>query len=210
MNQDTAATAARIEAFQRSVAQAESDVDRFAAMQEELTAVESVETSRDGAVRVVAGPAGAIRSVTIGEPAMSMSAQALSRLVTTTVQQAAARGARQQAEIVQRYAGDRTDIAARVNKVQEEVANPPAPDSWQAPAQQQQQQYQPVQHSQPPAPQPYRAPQAPAHRSPRVDYVDDAGSSGIMLDDSAPRAQRPAAPAKPADDEVFHFGSEEY
>jgi DNA-binding protein YbaB len=182
MNQDTAAVAARVEAFQRSVAQAEKDVDRFGAMRQEITAVESVETSGDGSVRVVAGPAGAVRSVTIGEPAMVMSAQTLSRLVTTTIQQAVAKSAREQAEIVQRYAGDRTDIAARVNKVQEELANPPAPDSW----------------------------EAPAHRRPIEDY-DNAVSAGIMVDDdSAPRSQRPAAPSRPADDEVFHFGSEEY
>ena len=129
MNQDTAA---RIDAFRRTVAQAEKDVDRFELMRQEIAAIESTETSRDGAVTVVAGPSGAVRSITISPSAMSMSAQALSRLVTTTFQQAVARAARQQAEIVQRHAGDRTDIAARVNRVQEELANPPEPpsDGW--------------------------------------------------------------------------------
>ncbi|QUQ70625.1 YbaB/EbfC family nucleoid-associated protein [Kutzneria sp. CA-103260] len=176
MNQDTAA---RLAAFQRNVAQAENDVDRFTLMQQEIVAIETTETSRDGGVTVVAGPAGAVRSITISPSAMGMSAQALSRLVTTTFQQAVAKAARQQAEIVQRYAGDRTDIAARVNKVQEELANPPQPpaDAW---------------HDAPPHPEPQvQPPVQPQHAAP------------------APRPAAPARPPRSDDDEEFRFGSED-
>jgi DNA-binding protein YbaB len=206
MNQDTAA---RLAAFRRNVAQAEKDVDRFALMQQEIGAIETAETSRDGAVTVVAGPSGAVRSITISPSAMSMSAPALSRLVTTTFQQAVARAARQQAEIVQRYAGDRTDIAARVNKVQEELANPPEPqvDAW---------------HEAPPRPEPqvqapvptqpdHTPPAAARHARPEpAEYVDDSPSESILTDDEP--ARRPAAPPRPRpadDDEEFRFGAED-
>ena len=203
MNQDTAA---RLAAFRRNVAQAEKDVDRFALMQQEIVAVETTETSRDGAVTVVAGPSGAVRTITISPSAMTMSAPALSRLVTTTFQQAVAKAARQQAEIVQRYAGDRTDIAARVNKVQEELANPPEPpaDAWSdAPRPEPQPQVQaPVQPhygQQPAAPQPARA-----------EHLDDSMPEGVMTDDVP--SPRPAAPARPRpadDDEEFRLGTED-
>jgi DNA-binding protein YbaB len=184
MNQDTAA---RLAAFQRNVEQAGKDADRFTLMQQEIVAIETTETSRDGGVTVVAGPAGAVRSITISPSAMGMSAQALSRLVTTTFQQAVAKAARQQAEIVQRYAGDRTDIADRVNKVQEELANPPQPpaDAW---------------HDAPPRPQPQVQPPAPAAHHPRPtppDHADDGMPDSILTDDEQPPAPRPAAPARP-------------
>jgi DNA-binding protein YbaB len=200
MNQDTAA---RLAAFQRNVEQAGKDADRFTLMQQEIVAIETTETSRDGGVTVVAGPAGAVRSITISPSAMGMSAQALSRLVTTTFQQAVAKAARQQAEIVQRYAGDRTDIADRVNKVQEELANPPQPpaDGW---------------HDDPPRPAPQvQAPtqppaQPPAHQArpePRG-YTEDS----VVVDEDRPAPPRPAPPARPRrsdDDEEFRFGSED-
>jgi DNA-binding protein YbaB len=203
MNQDTAA---RVDAFRRTVAQAEKDVDRFELMRQEIVAIESTETSRDGAVTVIAGPSGAVRSITISPSAMSLSAPALSRLVTTTFQQAVAKAARQQAEIVQRYAGDRTDIAARVNRVQEELANPPEPpaDDWhdapQRPETQVQPQVQPVQHGQHTAPQ---------HARP--EYVDDSMSEGILTD-GEDKPTPPAAPSRPRradDNEEFRLGSED-
>ena len=203
MNQDTAA---RIEAFQRNVAQAEKDVYRFDQMREEIVAIEATETSRDGAVSVVAGPSGAVRSITISPSAMSMSAQALSRLVTTTFQQAVAKAARQQAEIVQRYAGDRTDIADRVNKVQEELANPPEPpvDAWHDTPQSQ---VQPPIQVQPPQPRHTAARPAPAARA---DDVDDSMPDGVLTDDEpAPRPSAPARPRPADDDEEFRFGSED-
>ena len=210
MNQDTAA---RLAAFRRNVEQAEKDVDRFALMQREIVAIETTETSRDGAVTVVAGPSGAVRTITISPSAMTMSAPALSRLVTTTFQQAVAKAARQQAEIVQRYAGDRTDIAARVNKVQEELANPPEPpaDTWSdapprpEPQPQVQAPVQPHHGQQQAAPQ---QPTAPQHA--REEYVDDAMPEGVMTDDEP--TPRPAVTARPRptdDDEEFRLGTED-
>ncbi|GAA3433434.1 YbaB/EbfC family nucleoid-associated protein [Kutzneria kofuensis] len=208
MNQDTAA---RIDAFRRNVAQAEKDAGRFELMQQEIVAIETTETSRDGGVTVVAGPSGAVRSITISPSAMSMSAPALSRLVTTTFQQAVAKSARRQAEIVQRYAGDRTDIAARVNKVQEELANPPEPqaDGWhEAPRQPEPQVQPPVQQYAPPPQAQHTGTQ---HAQPAPDeYVDDSMPEGIMTDDDDRPSTPPAAPARRSDDdEEFRFGSEE-
>jgi DNA-binding protein YbaB len=211
MNQDTAA---RLAAFQRNVEQAGKDADRYTLMQQEIVTIETTETSRDGAVTVVAGPAGAVRSITISPSAMGMSAQALSRLVTTTFQQAVAKAARQQAEIVQRYAGDRTDIAARVNRVQEELANPPEPpsDGWHdAPQQPEPQVQPPIQAPVPPARHGQHA--TPQHARPdNEEYVDDSLSEGIMTDDEDRPTPPPAAPSRPRradDDEEFRLGSED-
>lgn len=73
---------------------------------------------------MVAGPSGAVRSIRFEESALSKGTAALSRLTTTTFQQAVARAARQQAALVQRYTGDPT-IAEKVNSLRQELANPP-------------------------------------------------------------------------------------
>ncbi|AHI01587.1 YbaB/EbfC family nucleoid-associated protein [Kutzneria albida] len=196
MNQDTGA---RITAFQESVKRAEKDVERYSVMQEEIVAIEVVENSREGAVTVVAGPSGAVRSITITPAGMRLSPQALSQSVTRTVQQGMAAAARKQAEIVQRYVGDRTDILDKVTKLQEELANPPAPqeDSWTARAEP------PVRRPQAPAPQ------APQARRPAPAEEEPAGS--FMVTGRQPGPAQPAAPARREDeDAVYRFGAEEY
>ncbi|PWK90066.1 hypothetical protein C8D88_10174 [Lentzea atacamensis] len=110
-------------------------------------------------------------SVKFRPEALRLSPQALSRAVTTTLQQAVAQSARASAELVQRYPGDQVDIAARVNKMQEDVFGP-APELPQPPPM-------------PPAPQQHRMPPPPPVRpqrhgpSPRVED-DDEGFGSIL------------------------------
>jgi DNA-binding protein YbaB len=111
---------------------AEQRIAGYQNMKEEMTTLRTAATSPDRTVTVVAGPGGSILSVEFRPEALRLSPQALSRAVTTTLQQAVAQSARASAELVQRYAGDQIDIAARVNKVQEEVFGP-APELPQPP-----------------------------------------------------------------------------
>lgn len=114
----------RIAAFTQAVDQARKDVDRLDLMQEEIKAIEGVETSADRSVTVTAGAQGSLRSIKITDAAMAKSAQTLSQVVTRTFQLAVAKAARQQAEIVQRYAGANSKIVEKVGKLQEELLNP--------------------------------------------------------------------------------------
>lgn len=219
----------RVTAFRKTMADAKANLAKLDLMQEEIRQIESVETSPDRSVTVVAGPSGAVRSITFTEAALSQGAAALSRLTTTTFQQAVAKAARMQAEIVQRYVGDKVDVVGKVNKIQEELANPPEPqDGFQLTKSSQQdslvfndeqamEQQQAPQHlhpptgpagpaglsrAQPPAPafQPPRQPSRPPTDSGYDDW-DPLRPSG---EPSAPRhasnPQRPAPSRRPADD----------
>ncbi|GAA3663959.1 hypothetical protein GCM10022267_57690 [Lentzea roselyniae] len=144
-------------------------------VKEEMSTLRAA-ASPDRTVTVVAGPGGSIPSVEFRPEALRLSPQALSRAVMTTLQQAVAQSARASAELVQRYPGDQVDIAARVNKVQEDVFGP-APELPQPP---------PMQPPpMPPAPQQHRMPPPPPVRpqrqgpSPRVED-DDEGFGSIL------------------------------
>ncbi|GGU84054.1 YbaB/EbfC family nucleoid-associated protein [Lentzea flava] len=111
---------------------AEQRIAGYQTMKEEMSALRTAVTSPDRAVTVVAGPGGSILNVEFRPEALRLSPQVLGRAVTGTIQQAVAQSARASAELVQRFAGDQIDIAARVNKVQEDVFGappelPPAP-----------------------------------------------------------------------------------
>lgn len=121
----------RIAAFTEAVDQARKDVSGLDLMREEIKAIESVEVSPDRSVTVTAAAQGAVRSIKITDAAMAKSAQALSQVVTRTLQLAVAKAARQQAEIVQKYAGANSKIVEKVNAVQEELLNPKTTDGFQ-------------------------------------------------------------------------------
>lgn len=104
--------------------QAEQRLAGYQNMKEEIRALRASATSPDRAVTIVAGPGGSIIDVQLAPEAMRMPHHALARTFLSTVQQAVAQSARLSAEVVQRYAGDQIDIAARVNSVQEEVFGP--------------------------------------------------------------------------------------
>lgn len=95
---------------------------RYAGMAEEIAAIQATATSADRAVTVVAGPSGAVLDVRLTEQALSAgSAQSLSGTIMSTLRLAVADAARRQAEIVQRYVGDRLNIADRVMATQREL-----------------------------------------------------------------------------------------
>ncbi|GLZ30532.1 hypothetical protein Lesp02_27210 [Lentzea sp. NBRC 105346] len=182
-----------MDAVEEAGRKAEQRLAGYQNMKEEIAQLRTAATSPDRAITVVAGPGGSIINVEFRPEAMRMSPQALGRTVMTTLQQAVAQAARQSAEVVQRFAGDQIDIAARVNKVQEEIFGPAPelpPPPPPAPAggsilQQARPQYpqrppmppqppQPGQRMQPPPPPPPR-PARP--QRPPVDDDDDFGGS---------------------------------
>lgn len=222
----------RIAAFTQAVEQAGQQKDRLDLMADEIKAIEAVETSPDRSVTVTTGASGAVKAVKISEAAMTKSAQALSQLVHQTLQLGMAKAARMQAEIIQKYVGDSTDIVAKIEKLQDDLLNPQtnegfqihrdaadegsvlvthdhpapprpsAPPSYPAP--------QPPPGFAPPAPQ-RPVPPRPAQR-PREDYDDYDSAPGVLTSDSRPRPQASTPPpaSRPGDDEVFQFGGEDY
>jgi DNA-binding protein YbaB len=102
--------------------QLDNQVERYARMREEIAGIRATSTSADRTVTVIAGPAGAVLDIRLTEQAMHAgSAAAVSASIMSAMRLAVADAARQQAQIVQRYVGDRLNIAERVMKTQHEL-----------------------------------------------------------------------------------------
>jgi DNA-binding protein YbaB len=169
----------------------EERLAHYAEMKEEVSAVRATVSSNDRAVTVVAGAGGSVMDIQVADQALrGANAQTLGRTIMSTIQLALAKAAKAQAEVVQRYVGDRMNILERVNAVQQEFfdkakeeaaqqgqqlgqrsapptppghAAPPPPPSRSAPPAPSQQQFQPPARPSRPAPR---------HR-PQDDFVDD-------------------------------------
>lgn len=96
-------------------------VERYAGMKEEITAIRASASSSDRSVTVQAGPGGSVIDVQLTEQALRTgSGRALSSSIMSALRLAVADAAKQQAEIVARYVGDRP-VAARVLATQQEI-----------------------------------------------------------------------------------------
>lgn len=99
----------------------EERLAHYAEMKEEVSAVRATVSSQDRAVTVVAGAGGAVMDIQIADQALrGATPQTLGGTIMSTIQQALAQAAKAQAEVVQRYVGDRMNILDRVNAVQQE------------------------------------------------------------------------------------------
>jgi DNA-binding protein YbaB len=95
---------------------------RYGEMKIEIAAIKVSVSSADRAVTVVAGPGGAVLDVRLSADAFRAgSAHTLSGTIMSTLRLAVADAARRQAEIVQRYVGDRLNIVDRVLATQQEL-----------------------------------------------------------------------------------------
>jgi YbaB/EbfC DNA-binding family len=114
----------KLEFFEQANRAADARAAGYDAMGSELRTVEASAQSPDRSVTVVAGLSGSIKEIRFTEDAKRLSTTQLSQAVMTTLQQAVAAAARQQAEIVQSH----TDlpIAERVLHTQQEVFGQPA------------------------------------------------------------------------------------
>ncbi len=116
----------KLEYFEQANRAADARAAGYDAMGTELRAVEAGVQSPDRSVTVVAGLSGSIKEIRFTEDARKLSTTQLSQTVMTTVQQAVAAAARQQAEIVQSHVGTDIPIAERVMKTQQEIFGRPA------------------------------------------------------------------------------------
>lgn len=121
----------KLEFFERANRAAEARAAGYDAMGTELRTVEASVQSPDRSVTVVAGLSGSIKEIRFTEDARRLSTTQLSQAVMSTLRQAVAAAARQQAEIVQGHVGTDIPIAERVMKTQQEIfgarpAEPPA------------------------------------------------------------------------------------
>lgn len=118
----------KLEYFEQANRAADARAAGYDAMGTELRTVEASVQSPDRSVTVVAGLSGSIKEIRFTEDARKLSATQLSQAVMTTLQQAVAAAARQQAEIVQSHVGTDIPIAERVMKTQQEIFGQPGSD----------------------------------------------------------------------------------
>ncbi len=91
--------------FRASLTQVENPLEQVNRMKEELGGLEASVTSPSGKVTVVAGPGGSIKDIVLAEDAVQIPASALAAELKSTVTQAVANAARQQAAIVDEHMG---------------------------------------------------------------------------------------------------------
>jgi DNA-binding protein YbaB len=112
---------AQFEQFQSKVKQVD---DRFASigeMQSELSSLEAKATSPDRSITVVAGPGGSVKDIQFTDDALKQRPQALSAALMSTLQQAVAESARQQAAVVDQHMGGDLQLTEQVLETQAEV-----------------------------------------------------------------------------------------
>jgi len=116
---------AEFEAFQAQIKNVDDRFEQLAEMRGELESLQVSATSPDRAVTVVAGPGGAVLDVRLTEDALRLGAQQLGASIMSTLQDAVAAAAREQAAIVQEYAGDDAPVLDQVLETQAEVMGVP-------------------------------------------------------------------------------------
>ncbi|MFO7192489.1 MAG: YbaB/EbfC family nucleoid-associated protein [Thermocrispum agreste] len=212
------------EKFQSRIQQAQQQFAGLERMKEELGELESVATSPDGSIRVVAGPGGAIKDIQLSQEALRQQASSLSAGIMATLNRAVAAAARKQAKVVESHMGDMGGaISEQVLQAQAEAFGvsveelrradeEPAPTT---PAgQPQEMQFGPTDE---PAPEPSRPepprPQAPPRPAPPPSAPGPYGAGPAQGRPAGPPPQqRPPAPPRRRvvdfdDDEEEGFGS---
>lgn len=186
----------QLDRLDKSKQETDARFARLDGLKEEMESLEATVTSSDRAVTVVAGPGGGVKSIKFSEEARKLSPTQLSSAATSTLQQAVAQAARQQAEIVQGHLGDSSNVLERVMKTQEEIFGAtPAGEAEQAPQPEQPPRGdQQARHDPPPAPP--QASAAPRHSAPRPSYEDDYEEEGMASIFEA-EPQRPSRPSQP-------------
>lgn len=147
----------------------QNPVEQAERLREELNALTASVTSASGTVTIVAGPGGAIRDIQLTDRAMQQPAGALAAELKTTVQQAVAAAARQQATLVDEHTGGQLNMYDQVMQTQAEAFGTTVEDLRAAAEE---------------------APQSP----PPVRNEDDFSENTVMTKDYRPP---PAAPSPP-------------
>ncbi|GGM51920.1 hypothetical protein GCM10012275_23560 [Longimycelium tulufanense] len=113
------------ERFQQSLRRVDDRLERYSGMQDEIAAVSVTAHSADRCVNVTAGPGGAVTGIEFTEKALQQSPQALGSMVMSTLQEAVAGAARQQAAVVQQFVGDDLNVLDQVLETQAQMLGRP-------------------------------------------------------------------------------------
>jgi hypothetical protein len=105
--------ARRIESIDTAAADNRQRAESYRQLTEELKDVAGTATSPDGTVTVVAGPGGALKSITFSDATHRVAPSTLSATVMHTIARAQAEAARMQADAVRRGLGS-TELLDRV------------------------------------------------------------------------------------------------
>jgi DNA-binding protein YbaB len=116
---------AEFEAFQAQIKNVDDRFEQLAGMRGELESLQVSATSPDRAVTVVAGTGGAVLDVRLTDDALRLGAQQLGATIMATLRDAVAGAAREQASIVQEYAGDDAPVLDQVLETQAEALGVP-------------------------------------------------------------------------------------
>lgn len=185
------------EKFQSKIQQAQQQFAGVEQMQEQLNELESVATSPDGSVRVVAGPGGAVKDIKLSQEALRQQAGALSATIMSTLQRAVAGAARKQAELVEAHMGGMgAGITEQVLEAQAEAFGVSVEElkgegeqADTAPAANEMRFDQPIDE---PAPEPQPRPQTPP-RPASPPQAGPYGAPGPQLRPTGPPPQRPTS-----------------
>jgi hypothetical protein len=121
---------AQFENFRAKTRQAEARFAGVGDMQERIARVETTVTSPDGTVTVVAGAGGTVTDLRLTAGAMHLEAGQLAQRIMSTLRQAVAGAAQQQAGIVDDVFGDQlgVDVSGQVRQAQAEAFGTAAPE----------------------------------------------------------------------------------
>lgn len=111
------------EQFQAQIKNMDDRFEHLAGMQSELETLEVRASTPDQAITVVAGPGGSVRDIRFTEEALRLGPEQLSSELMATVRQAIADAARQQAGIVEEFAGG--PVLDQVLETQSEITGVP-------------------------------------------------------------------------------------
>ncbi|TDV51001.1 YbaB/EbfC family nucleoid-associated protein [Actinophytocola oryzae] len=114
---------AEFEQFQAQIQNMDDRFEHLAGMQSELATLEVTASTPDHSITVVAGPGGSVRDIRITEDAFRLGPEQLSSELMATLREAVADAARQQAGIVEEFAGG--PVLDQVLETQSELTGVP-------------------------------------------------------------------------------------
>jgi DNA-binding protein YbaB len=114
---------AEFEQFQNQIRNMDDRFEHLAGMQSELATLQTSASTPDQSITVVAGPGGSVLDIRITEDAFRLGAEQLSGALMATLREAVADAARQQAGIVEEFAGG--PVLDQVLETQSEVTGVP-------------------------------------------------------------------------------------
>lgn len=113
---------AQFEEFQSTIHRIDDQFGDLDAMQSQVADIEATATSGDHSVSVTAGPGGAVTDIRLTPEALKQRPDALAGIVLSTLQQAVADSARQQASLVDTHmGGDGIEVTERVMQTQAQL-----------------------------------------------------------------------------------------